>query len=107
LKAPLPAWTSGIRYDGTHMQATGAYFGYQVDVPLRRPRVEVPHGDEEDGARSMSVGTEPPRSSRREIIPAGVPISDQYQVLEFFQQGYNSGLTALLRFSSWITDRLQ
>ncbi len=89
LKMPVLVWTSGIHYDSTHMQATGAYFGYQVDLPLRRRRT-----------KASSVHS-------AEIIPEGLYISDQYQVIEFFQKWYDSGLTALQRFATWSTLRIQ
>ena len=89
LKMSVPVWSSGIPYDGTHMQATGAYFGYQVDLPLRRRRAE------------------PPLVNAAEIIPEGLHISDRYQIIEFFQKWYNSGLMALQRFATWSTLRIQ
>jgi hydrogenase-4 component B len=92
LKMPLPAWTSGIHYDSTHMQATDAYFGYQIDVLLRRDREEP----------SLQLTSE-----NVPIIPKGVPISDHYQVMEFFQQWYNGGLASLQRFATWTTLKIQ
>ncbi len=89
LKMSVPVWSSGIPYDGTHMQATGAYFGYQVDLPLRRRRAE------------------PPLVDAAEIIPEGLHISDRYLVIEFFQKWYNSALVALQRFATWSTLRIQ
>jgi hydrogenase-4 component B len=91
-KMPLPAWTSGIPYDNTHMQATDAYFSYQIDVPLRRER--------EDPSLQHASENVP-------IIPKGVPISDHYQVMEFFQQWYNSGLASFQHFATWITLKIQ
>jgi hypothetical protein len=91
-KMPLPAWTSGITYDSTHMQATDAYFAYQIDVPLRRER--------EDPSLQYASENVP-------IIPKGVPISDHYQVKEFFQQWYNGGLASLQRFATWTTLKIQ
>lgn len=92
LKTPLPAWTSGIPYDSTHMQATDAYFGYQIDVLLRQ--------DREDSSLQRASENVP-------VIPKGVPISDHYQVMEFFQQWYNSGLVSFQRFATWITLKIQ
>ena len=91
-KMPLPAWTSGIPYDSTHMQATDAYFSYQIDKPLRRDREDP----------SLQHGSE-----NVPIIPKGVPISDHYQALEFFQQWYNSGLASFQHFATWITLKIQ
>lgn len=89
LKKSLPVWSSGIPYNGAHMQATGAYFGYQVDMPLRRHRA---------GPRLVDAP---------EIIPEGVHISDQYQVIEFFQKSYNRRLVAFQRFTTWSTLLIQ
>ena len=108
VRMALPIWSSGIDYDGAHMQATGAYFGYQVDVPLRR-RVGAPIGNAADGGRRSGSAqtTELPPAHTAEIIPEGVQISDQYQVMEYFQKIYNGGLVALQRFAARITLLLQ
>jgi hydrogenase-4 component B len=82
----VPVWTSSIRYNGKQMQATEAYFGYQVYVPFSRSKL----------AKADQQGT--PISGP---LDDGLPMSERREAIEYFRVAYNAVLSRLLHFAEW------